>query len=333
MNVKAEAWDRQWKTREAYLSWLRGLAKEWQRILTPNGSLYCFASPQMAAWVEVTLSEIFNILQRITWSKPLLSTSAGRYDKQQFRMFYPTSEAILFAEQSDSDSPYENALMTENASYWTACNELKSRIFGVYLKEEFTRATVTPREIAALFPSSTGGMTGCVSNWLLGSNCPTPEQYHAMRAYLNSRNCCTDYLCREYKDLRREYEALRCEYEALRRESEDLHREYEALRRPFQVNTSMPHTDVWTFAPVSAAPGKHLCEKPLPLLRHMIEVSSRPGDTVLDCCAGSFSTLEAAQQCGRQGIGIEQDVHWWRLWPVPLESTELVSRTRVRSTT
>ena len=41
-------WDRQWKTRDAYLSWLRGLAKEWQRILAPNGSVYCFASPQMA---------------------------------------------------------------------------------------------------------------------------------------------------------------------------------------------------------------------------------------------------------------------------------------------
>ena len=103
MNVKAEAWDRQWKTREAYLAWLRGLAKEWQRILTPNGSLYCFASPQMAAWVEVMLSEVFSILQRITWSKPMFSTSAGRYDKEQFRMFYRTSEAILFAEQYGSD--------------------------------------------------------------------------------------------------------------------------------------------------------------------------------------------------------------------------------------
>ena len=44
-------WDCQWSTREAYLGWLRQLAKEWQRVLTPNGSLYCFASPQMAAWV------------------------------------------------------------------------------------------------------------------------------------------------------------------------------------------------------------------------------------------------------------------------------------------
>ena len=50
--VKAEAWDRQWKTEAAYLDWLRWLCMEWQRLLTPNGSLYCFASPQMAWQVE-----------------------------------------------------------------------------------------------------------------------------------------------------------------------------------------------------------------------------------------------------------------------------------------
>ena len=36
------------------------------------------------------------------------------------------------------------------------------------------------------------------------------------------------------------------------------------------------------------------CEKPLPLLRHIITASSRPGDTILDCCMGSGSTLDAA---------------------------------------
>ena len=291
MNVKAEAWDRQWKTQEAYLGWLRALAKEWQRILTPNGSLYCFASPQMAAWVEVTLSEVFNVIQRITWRKPPYSTKAEMFDKESSRMFFPASEAIIFAEQYGGDGSYQNALISENASYWTACERLKGSIFGDYLKAEFTRAGATQREIAALFPSASGGLTGCVSNWLLGYNCPTPEQYHIMRTFLNSRNCRTDYLRKEYEDLRKEYEDL---------------------RRPFTVSPKVPYTDVWDFATVLAGPGKHPAEKPLPLLRHIIEVSSRPGSTVLDCCMGRGSTLEAAQQCGRKAIGIEQDAHWWR---------------------
>ena len=206
---------------------------------------------------------------------------------------------------------HQAMLRTESASDWTACERLKGRIFGAYLKEEFARAAVAPRDIAALFPSMTGGLTGCVSNWLLGYNCPTSRQYHVIRGYLNGRNCQRDYLQRDYEEwLHREYEALRRPFQVS--SAVPHNREYEALRRPFQVSSAVPHTDVWHFAPVPAAPGKHPAEKPLPLLRHMIEVSSRPGDTVLDCCAGSFSALEAAQQCGRKAIGIEQEARWWR---------------------
>ena len=111
---------------------------------------------------------------------------------------------------------------------------------------------------------------------------------------------------------RADYEFLRADYESLRADYEFLRRIIESLRRPFTVSPQVPYTDVWDFATVPAGPGKHAAEKSLPLLRHMITVSSRPGDTLLDCCAGSFSTLEAAQQCGRKAIGIEQDAHWWR---------------------
>jgi site-specific DNA-methyltransferase (adenine-specific) len=266
----------------------------------------------MAAHVEVMLAEVFAVIQRITWRKPPFSTKAEMFDKEMIRMYFPASEAIIFAEQYGSDASYQGALVTENASYWTVCERLKGRIFGEYLKAEFARAGATQREIASLFPSASGGFTGCVSNWLLGYNCPTPEQYSAMRHYLNTRNCRTDYLRKEYEDLRKEYDYLRKEYEDLRKEYEDLRKEYEDLRRPFTLSQHVPYTDVWDFSTVSTAPGKHPCEKPLPLLRHIITASSRPGDTVLDCCAGSFSTLEAAQQCGRKSIGIEADAHWYR---------------------
>ena len=49
------------------------------------------------------------------------------------------------------------------------------------------------------------------------------------------------------------------------------------------------------------------CEKPVPMLRHMLEASSRPGDLILDPFAGSGSTLEAARETGRRSIGIEKD--------------------------
>ena len=67
--------------------------------------------------------------------------------------------------------------------------------------------------------------------WEEGSSLPTRETYHRLRDYLNSRNCRTDYLRREYEDLRRDYE--------------DLRRDYEDLRRPFTVSAKVPYTDVW----------------------------------------------------------------------------------------
>jgi site-specific DNA-methyltransferase (adenine-specific) len=57
----------------------------------------------------------------------------------------------------------------------------------------------------------------------------------------------------------------------------------------------------------SGAVKRHPNEKPVPILRQMIESSSILGDTVLDPFMGSGSTLEAAVLEGRAAIGIELD--------------------------
>ncbi|MBR5435119.1 MAG: site-specific DNA-methyltransferase [Bacteroidales bacterium] len=46
-------------------------------------------------------------------------------------------------------------------------------------------------------------------------------------------------------------------------------------------------------------------EKNLDMLKRIVETSSRPGDLVLDCFAGSGTTLIAAEELGRQWIGID----------------------------
>ena len=50
----------------------------------------------------------------------------------------------------------------------------------------------------------------------------------------------------------------------------------------------------------------HATQKPVSLLRHLIQASSVPGEVVLDPFAGSGSTLVAAAQLGCKFIGIEQ---------------------------
>ena len=46
-------------------------------------------------------------------------------------------------------------------------------------------------------------------------------------------------------------------------------------------------------------------EKNIEMLKRIIETSSRPGDLVLDCFAGSGTTLVAADELGRQWIGVD----------------------------
>jgi adenine-specific DNA-methyltransferase len=41
--VKDEDWDRQWDDPSAFLAWLNQVAEQWQRVLKPNGSLYCLS--------------------------------------------------------------------------------------------------------------------------------------------------------------------------------------------------------------------------------------------------------------------------------------------------
>lgn len=52
-------------------------------------------------------------------------------------------------------------------------------------------------------------------------------------------------------------------------------------------------------------PKIHPTQKPINLLRQLIEIFTDPGDVVIDPCAGSGSTLRAAWECDRNGYGFE----------------------------
>lgn len=51
----------------------------------------------------------------------------------------------------------------------------------------------------------------------------------------------------------------------------------------------------------------HAAEKPVELVKKLLECSTLAGERVLDCCCGSGSTLVAAKELGRKALGIEKD--------------------------
>jgi len=73
----------------------------------------------------------------------------------------------------------------------------------------------------------------------------------------------------------------------------------------------VPITDVWTdiasFQTVVNSPEitGYPTQKPEALLERIIKASSNPGDLVLDCFAGSGTTLAVAEKLGRRWIGVD----------------------------
>lgn len=58
---------------------------------------------------------------------------------------------------------------------------------------------------------------------------------------------------------------------------------------------------------------RHTTEKPIELMRDIVLDVTEVGDLVVDFCAGSFSTGEAAMQTGRRFIGVELTKKWYEV--------------------
>lgn len=56
----------------------------------------------------------------------------------------------------------------------------------------------------------------------------------------------------------------------------------------------------------------HPTQKPVDLMRWLVRTYTNAGDTVLDCFAGSGSTLEACLVEGRHGVGTELDPNYYK---------------------
>lgn len=63
----------------------------------------------------------------------------------------------------------------------------------------------------------------------------------------------------------------------------------------------------------SGYPKIHPTQKPIPVLKRLIEIFTDNGDTVIDPCAGSASTLRAAAELGRNSYGFEIKKDMYRL--------------------
>lgn len=292
--VKKNAWDNQWPDIESFLAWLDEVLVEFWRVLKPAGSLYLFCGSKLAADTEILIRNRFEVINHIVWAKPS-GPWLGTH-KESLRSFFPSTERIIFAGHYNAEG-----FAKGSTGYATKCQELKAQVFEPlinYLKQARESLGVSAKEIN----EATG--TQMCSHWFSSSQwkLPTEKQYQQLQALFASK---AGELSKSHSDLVDEYQSLSDCYQLLVKQYDDLKQQYQNLRRPFSVTKEVPYTDVWNFAPVQYYPGKHPCEKPQELLRHIIQTSSRQGQVVLDAFMGSGSTGKACIDLGRKFIGIE----------------------------
>jgi site-specific DNA-methyltransferase (adenine-specific) len=76
----------------------------------------------------------------------------------------------------------------------------------------------------------------------------------------------------------------------------------------YTLKGGKPLDDVWdipAIAPTSGERAGYPTQKPLALLRRIVQLASNAGDAVLDPFCGSGTALVAARQLGRRWLGID----------------------------
>ena len=265
-----------WKTFDDYLQDVERWAVECKRVLADNGTLYWYGDAKNIAYAQIIFDKHFNLLNSLVWENTNDHKQQVRFNTD-LRTFAPLTERLLMYEQrgqkTGGELIFEQFLKPKNP-------------FSKYLKIEFKNAGFTNREIAQLFPSRTGGLTGCVSNWLNGDNVITEEQYNVIREHCNNK-----YLQKPYEELKAEYEELKAEYEK--------------LRRPF--NNERFYGDVIRIPNYETGNYAHDTIKPEKLTRELILISSRPQDLILIPFAGSGTECAMSAKENRNFIGFEID--------------------------
>jgi site-specific DNA-methyltransferase (adenine-specific) len=298
--VKTCGWDRQWDSVGSYLAWLDDMLAQFWRVLKPAGSLYLFCGSRLAADTELLVRQRFDVLNHIIWAKP--SGPWRRMRKEDLRAYFPATERIIFAGHYGAEG-----FAKGQVGYAVKCQELKARVFKPLI--DYFRNARSGLNISATEINVATGTQMC-SHWFSESQwqLPNPAQYAALQKLFADKSATigkVSPLVGQHSGLVEQYDALSKTYAGLVVEYDELRQQYQQLRRPFAVTAEVPYTDVWAFPPVQYYPGKHPCEKPADMMRHIIQTSSRPGDIVADFFMGSGSTIKEAIALGRNSIGVE----------------------------
>ena len=297
-NGKKHDWDKQWETIDEYLAWFGQILDEFNRVMKPSGSLYIYCDNIKGAYNQVEVAKRFSIINVITWIK-----NNGMNSKywRNIRQYAGCTERIIFAEKMGA-SGLPKTGWQEVLGNCDCFREIKD-----YLISERDRLMADKGMDMTAFRKYFSELTGTDRmeyhyfhgyQWTL----PTKEIFEKMQT--------SGYWCRDYEELRRDYEEL---------------------RRDFAPSKN--YTDAWeSNITTSTEETIHPTQKPLSHVMRMIEVSSKPGDMVLDPFMGGGTTAEACIRTGRQYIGFETSKEYYEASLKRISSAAIAESGRTRIT-
>lgn len=174
--VKDEEWDRQWKERDEFLTWLGGVLEAATPALKPSASVWVFASPDLVSTIEHALiAPRFRVLNSIRWLKA--SGKYNRLDATALRSYISAWEGLIFAEQMPSP--------------------------GAYLRQARERVGLTQIQAAHALNGyrNIESARANICNWELDKNVPSPSDYASLQGLLG--------LERSHADLYRPFQLAR----------------------------------------------------------------------------------------------------------------------------
>ena len=308
-NIK-EVGDRQWKSENDYIEWCINVIKETQRVLKNNGSFYWFHN-NINIMVEILYrikrETDLKLKNQITWDKLATGNQdflMPLYKNSNLKRRYGTSlTEYIYYFTFDDDTGLSKVYEDDNCF-----SDIKS-----YLRDEKKKSGLSNKDLSIMFSNYTN-KDGCKNRSVI-------EHYFSKKQWVFPTKDIYENVLQKTGFWNKPYEELLCEYNELKLKYDELIDGYEQMRycfnQPYLItskdieesrNTIRPYSTVWHYKRNDEIyKNMHATPKPIDMIKHVIETSSKENFTILDCFMGSNSTGIACLNTNRNYIGIEKD--------------------------
>ena len=253
---------------QSYLTMMAIRLLEMRRILKPTGSLYLHCDPVASHYLKQLMDSIFgkmNFRDEITWLRAAKRAKGSQHPRRSFGKDFDT----IFHYSKKDRYVHHPIYIKLNPE------EMEGKF--PYVDEDNKRYNTG----VPLFSQPSMGARPNLCYEYKGVKNPHPSGWRVSREKLAQMDAERRILWREGKrPLRKSFAS-----------------EYEGV----------PMGSLWTDIP-NAGPAERVgyrTQKPLALLRRIIEASSNTGDMVLDPFCGCATACVAAEELGRQWVGID----------------------------